>query len=202
MGNRIGIISAVINICAVIGFVLGLLTGFLFGSYLASMFIAFSFVPMISAFAAIGKTKTKTAGNAAMIFAGMYAVFILLVYFAQVTTVRLERLNEQAVTLLDYSAYGLFFNFNLLGYGLIAVSTFFAGMTIEVKFKPDKALQYLLMIHGIFAITCFIMPITGVFSTDLQDIDIIGTAILLFWCTYFIPVGVLSYLYLKKRMKV
>jgi hypothetical protein len=202
MGSNIGIVSAVINICSVIGFVLCLLTGFLFGSYLTSMFIALSFVPMVSAFAAIGKPKTKTAGNAAMIFAGMYAVFILLVYFAQVTTVRLESLSEQAVTLMDYTTYGLFFNFNLLGYGLMAVSTFFAGMSIEVKFKPDKALKYLLLIHGVFAITCFIMPITGVFSTDLQGIDFIGTAILLFWCAYFIPVGILSYLHFKKRMKV
>jgi len=196
--DKLGMRSAVVNSCAVAGFALCMITGFLFGSYLTSMLIALSFVPMICAFAQRSKPTTKTAGSTAMVFAGMYAVFILLVYFAQVTTVRLGNLSEQANTLLNYQAYGLFFNLNLLGYGLMSLSTFFAGITIEAKTKVSKALKYLLMIHGVFAISCFIMPITGVFSPDLQGVDLIGTAILLFWCAYFLPVGILSIIYFRE----
>jgi hypothetical protein len=134
-----------------------------------------------------------------MIFAGMYAVVILLVYFAQVTTVHLESLTGQAETLLDYRKFGLFFNYDLLGYCFMALSTFFAGLTINVKTKSDKALKWLLLIHGIFAISCFIMPILGVFSSDMQGADWIGTAVLEFWCVYFIPIGILSYLHFKRR---
>jgi len=198
MNHNLGTASAIVNACAVAGFALCMITGFLFGSYLASMFIALSFVPMICAFAQCGKPETKAAGYTAMIFAGVYATFILMIYFAQVTTVRLADLTEQASALLDYQAYGLFFNLNLLGYGMMSLSTFFAGLTVEAKSKPAKALKYLLMIHGVFAISCFVMPMLGVFSPDLQGVDLIGTAILLFWCAFFLPVGMLSYVYFKK----
>ena len=191
-------VSSIINICAVAGFALCMPFGFLFGDYLTSMFISFSFVPMVCALIARGKPETKAAGNTAMVFAGMYAVVILLVYFTQVTTVRLEPLNEQAKYLIDYTSFGLFFNFDLLGYCLMALSTFFAGMTIETNTKSDKALKWLFMIHGVFAISCFIIPMLGVFNSEKQGVDWIGTAILEFWCVYFIPVGVLSFIDFKK----
>jgi len=197
MNKKVGIGSAVINICAVIGFALSMLFGFLLGAYLSSMFIAFSFVPMICALAARGKPETKVAGYAAMAFAGMYATFILLIYFTQVTTVRLENLNEQARDLLDYAAFGLFFNLNLLGYGLMALATFFAGLTIVAKTKLERILKCLLMIHGIFAVSGLIVPMLGVFRT-LEGADWVGALVLLFWCAYFIPVGVLTFGYLKK----
>lgn len=196
--DQLGMRSALVNACAVAGFALCMITGFLFGSYLTSMLIALSFVPMVCAFAQRGKPAAKTAGSAAMVFAGMYAVFILLVYFAQVTTVRLADLSEPVNALLNYQAYGLFFNLNLLGYGLMSLSTFFAGLTIDAKTKPVKALKRLLLIHGVFAISCFVMPMLGVFSPELQGVDLIGTAILLFWCAFFFPVGLLSFIYFKK----
>lgn len=86
----------------------------------------------------------KTAGYSAMIFSGVYAVIILLVYFAQTTAVRLDRLNQQAMQILDYNKFGLFFSYDLLGYGIMALSTFFIGLTIQPKNAPDKALKWLL----------------------------------------------------------
>ena len=198
MNRKMGAAASIVNICAVAGFALCMPLGFLPGCYLSSIFIAFSFVAMMCAFAAMGKKETKAAANTAMIFAGMYATVILLVYFAQLTTVRLENLNEQAKSLIDYSKFGLFFNFNLLGYCFMALSTLFAGMTIGKKTKLEKALKWLLTIHGIFAVTCFVIPMMGIFSSDMQGADWISTAILEFWCAYFIPVGALSVKYFKK----
>ncbi|HAN21302.1 MAG TPA: hypothetical protein DCP51_06490 [Clostridiales bacterium] len=163
------------------------------------MFIAFSFIPMMCAYAAYCNTEKRVAGYTAMIFAGAYAVFILMVYFGQVTAVRLDNLNEQAAQILDYQKFGLFFNYDLLGYGLMALSTFFTGLTIEPKTKADKWLKWLLLIHGIFFISCFIMPILGMFNQDSQSLTWIGTAVLMFWCVYFVPVGLLSFLYFKKQ---
>jgi len=197
MDRKIGRISALVNICAVAGFAVCLPFGFLFGDYLASMFIAFSFVPLMCAYAAAGKPEGKAVGFVSVAFAAMYAVVILLVYFAQVTTVRLAPLTEQAATLLDYSAFGLFFNYDLLGYCFMALSTFFAGLTIDAKTKPDRVLKGLLIIHGIFAVSCFLLPILGVFNADMEGAFWIGTGIMLFWCLYFIPVGVLSYLHFR-----
>lgn len=93
----------------------------------------------------------------------MYAVLILLVYYAQITAVRNDVLNEQAIMVLDFSRGGLLFSYDLLGYGMMSLSTFFIGLTIKPKDKKDKWLKYLMMIHGVFFFGCFIMPIMGVF---------------------------------------
>ena len=71
----------------------------------------------------------------------VYAAVILLVYFTQLTTVRLEALTDQAASLLDFQKMGLFFNLDLLGYALMALSTFFAGLTIRKKSRADRALR-------------------------------------------------------------
>jgi hypothetical protein len=191
--------SSVVNICAVALFALFMPFGFFFGEYLASIFIAFSFVPLVCALTAQGRPEAKVAGHTAAVFAGMYAVVNILVYFAQVTTLRLESLNEQATALLDYSAFSLFFNYDLLGYCFMAVATFFAGTTIEVRTKSDKALRWLLLIHGVFAVSCFIMPMTGVFNPGMSGAVWIGTVVLEVWCAYFIPVGVLAFLHFRSR---
>jgi len=176
-----------------------MLLGTNFGSYLVCMFIAFSFVPMMSAFCVYSKPERKVAGNTAMIFAGMYAVFILLVYYSQVTTVQIDTLTEQAAALLDFQNFGLMFSYDMLGYCLMAVSTFFAGLTIEVKTTSDKWLKWLLLVHGVFAISCFILPMAGLFTPNMEGAEWIGTAVLTFWCIYFIPVGILSFLHFKNK---
>lgn len=199
MNKKIGMYSSLINVCAVIGFALCMLLGTNFGSYLVCMFIAFSFVPMMSAFCVYSKPERKVAGNTAMIFAGMYAVFILLVYYSQVTTVQIDTLTEQAAALLDFQNFGLMFSYDMLGYCLMAVSTFFAGLTIEVKTTSDKWLKWLLLVHGVFAISCFILPMAGLFTPNMEGAEWIGTAVLTFWCIYFIPVGILSFLHFKNK---
>ena len=196
--SRLGWLSAIVNLVAVIGFALSMLLGSDFSSYITSMFIAFSFVPMISAFAAYSRKEHKAAGYAAMIFAGVYAMVILMVYFAQVTSVRLEPLSEQAAQILDYQKFGLFFNFDLLGYGIMALSTFFAGFTIDVQTKSDRWLKRLLLLHGIFFFSSLILPMLGLFSQEMQGADWVGTAVLVFWCAYFAPIGWLAFLHFKK----
>ena len=124
---------------------------------------------------------------------------IFLVYFAQTTAVRLDSLNEQAMNILDYSRGGLFFNYDLLGYGMMALSTFFVGLTIDAKSKADKWLKYLMIIHGVFFLSCFIMPMTGALSSMSNGGANIGGVIALeFWCAYFIPVGVLAFIHFGK----
>ena len=129
----------------------------------------------------------------------MYATMILLVYFAQLTTVRLGELTQQAATLLDYQKLDLFFNYDLSGYGLMALATFFAGLTIQGKSRMDKWLKGLLLVHGIFFISCLIMPMLGVFTVD-QDSGI-GVIALEFWCGYFIPISMMSFLYFSKYLR-
>lgn len=146
----------------------------------------------------------KVAANVGMIFSAIYAVLIFLVYFAQTTNVRLDDMNEQAMKILDFKRGGLIFSYDLLGYGMMALSTFFIGLTIKAKSRADKWLKYLMMIHGVFFISCFIMPMTGVFS-EMSDggINMGGVIALVFWCAYFLPIGILAFIHFttKKNKK-
>ena len=50
-----------------------------------------------------------------------------------------------------------------------------------------------------FFIGCFIMPMTGVFtSMESGENGNGGTIALLCWCVYFLPIGVLAYKHFQK----
>lgn len=200
MNNKIAICSSATNVLSVIIFAFSMVIGTHFGSYLASLFIALSFVPFMCAFCFYAVPDKKLAGYTSMVFASVYVTVILLVYFAQLTTVRLDSLQGQALNVLDFQQFGLFFNYDLLGYGLMALSTFFAGLTVVVHTKEDRWLKILLMIHGAFFLPCITVPMLGLFSLDRAGDKWIGTALLLFWCAYFIPVGVLSIVHFVKKV--
>ncbi|HBH94352.1 MAG TPA: hypothetical protein DDX91_01265 [Ruminococcaceae bacterium] len=142
----------------------------------------------------------KVAANIGLILAAVYATLIMLVYFTQLTTVNNEQLNEQAINLLDFSKFGLIFNYDLLGYGVMALSTFFTGLSMKPKNKTDKWLRALMIIHGVFYFSCTFMPITGMFAKMSSDGEGIGGRFaLVAWCVYFLPVGILSFLHFRKR---
>ena len=167
-----------------------------FGSYFVCMLLAIGYVMMAAGISCESDAEHQVAAKTGMAFAVIYAVFILMVYFAQTTTVRLDTLNDQAVRLLDFSRGGLIFNYDLLGYGMMALSTFFLGLTIRGNNSVDRWLKRLMMIHGIFFFSCFIMPMTGVFSSMANGETSMGGVIALeCWCVYFIPVGILSFLH-------
>ena len=197
MNRKIGMIGAGINALAVVGFAVCMLLDVLFGCYFCSMFIAFSFVVMIRALVSLAAPERKAAGYAALAFAAAYAAIILLVYFTQLTTVRAGELTRQARDLLDFQRMGLAFNLDLLGYALMALSTFFAGFTIHPRCTPDRWLNALLMIHGVFYFSCLLLPMLGVFQADGPAW--VGVAALEFWCVYFCPVAILSLLYFKRQ---
>lgn len=196
MNRKIGMCCSIINLISVIEFAVSMLLGFNMGSYFSSMCIAFSFVPMICGYAHFSEKSRKLAGYIGMTFSAMYAAIILLVYFAQITTVRMDSLTRQAAAILDFQQFGLLFNYDLLGYALMALATFFAGLTVNPQTKPDKWLKGLLMIHGVFFISCLLFPMFGLFKADSPAW--IGVAVLEFWCLYFCPISILSFLHFSK----
>ena len=171
-----------------------------FGSYLVCMFLPLGYIMMAAGFYQESSEEKRISANIGMIFSAVYAVIILLVYFAQTTTIRLEELSAQAVKLLDYQRGGLMLNYNLLGYGMMALSTFFIGLSIDANNKADKWLKRLMMLHGIFFIGCFFMPMTGMFTSMASGKNSSGGVIaLLLWCAYFMPIGILAYRHFAKE---
>jgi hypothetical protein len=169
-------------------------------SYFVCMFIAIGYLMLISGVVSANVDKQKTAaGLAGIAFGVVYAVFIFIVYYAGLTTVRLNSaLSEEALSIINYAHMGsLFFNYDLLGYGFMALSTFFIGFTVKPKNKGDRVFRTMLWIHGVFFLTCLIMPMLGLFTTDTHIA--VGISVLLFWCAYFLPVCISGYRYFDPK---
>lgn len=199
MNKTIASTGAWIATISVVLFAACMLLSFNFGSYFVCMFLPIGYIMMSAGFCNESDEKHRVAAYVGLVFAAVYAVLIFLVYFAQTTSVRLDSFDEQAMGILDYSKGGLFFNYDLLGYGMMALSTFFIGLTITGRTKADKWLKYLMIIHGIFFLSCFIMPMTGVFgSMSNGETRIGGVVALEFWCAYFTTIGILSLIHFKR----
>lgn len=190
--------GSLIVVFSVLLFAICMLIPFDFGSYFVCMLLAIGYVMMAAGFSWESDAEHQVAAKAGMAFAVVYAALVLLVYFAQTTTVRLDTMTDQAVRILDDSRGGLMFNYNLLGYGMMALSTFFLGLTICARNTLDQWLKRLMLLHGIFFFGCLIMPMTGAFRSMADGETSVGGVIALeCWCAYFLPVGVLAFFHFR-----
>lgn len=180
-------------------FALCLLLPFPFGSYFVCMLLPIGYLMMAAGLLYEAPENRRVAAITGMAFAILYAVLIFLVYFAQTTTVRLGGLSEQAQRILDLQRGGLLFNYELLGYGMMALSTFFLGLSIQADSRADRWLKALMTFHGLFFFGCFFLPMTGAFSSMADGAPTSGgIAALVLWCAYFLPVGILAYRHFAK----
>ena len=180
-------------------FALFLIINFPAGYYFVCLILPIGFIMMTAGLQNECEGDRKVAANIGLILAAVYATFIMLVYFAQLTTVKNELLNEQAANLLVFGKFGLIFNYDLLGYGVMALSTFFTGLSMKSKNKTDKWLKALMLIHGVFYFSCTFMPMTGMFAKMSSGGDGIGGRLaLVVWCVYFLPIGILSFIHFTK----
>ena len=131
MNKKIGMIGSIINVITVLLFAIFMLFDFTFGSYFVCIFLSLSFIMMIASFENECKNENKVAGKIALALSSIYSVLILIVYFTQCTTVQNENLSNEVSKVLDYKYMGLLFNIDLLGYGIMALSTVFIGLTIN-----------------------------------------------------------------------
>ena len=180
-------------------FALFLMINFPTGYFFVCLILPIGFIMMTAGLQNECEGDRKVAANIGLILAAVYATFIMLVYFAQLTTVKNELLNEQAANLLVFGKFGLIFNYDLLGYGVMALSTFFTGLSMKPKNKTDKWLRALMLIHGVFYFSCTFMPMTGMFAKMSSGGDGIGGRLaLVVWCVYFLPIGILSFIHFTK----
>ncbi len=192
--------GSVIVAVTVFLFALFLITDIPYAQFFVCFFLPIGFILMTAGLQHECEEDRKVAANAGLVFAGVYCVFVMIVYFTQMTTVANEPLNEQAAALIDFHRKGLIFNYDLLGYGMMALSTLFTGLSMRPKTRPDKWLKVLMIVHGAFFPGCVFMPMTGMFAALPAGEGLSGgTIALLVWCLYFLPVGILSFLHFKKE---
>lgn len=200
MNRTIPRIGAMIVTVTVLLFAVFLIIDFPFGSYLVCMLLPVGYIMMAAGLHGECAENRRVAADTGMTFGAVYAVLVLLVYFAQLTSVRLDGLGGQAQGILNFQRGGLMFNYDLLGYGMMALSTFFMGLSVQADGRADRWMKALMMAHGLFFFPCLIMPVTGVF-TGMADggTNTMGTAVLVAWCAYFLPIGILAYRHFGKK---
>lgn len=202
LNNTIAKIGSGIVTVTVFLFALFLIINYSMGSYFVCLILPLGFIMMTAGLHNECENDRKVAANIGLVLAAVYCTFIMLVYFTQLTTVNNEQLTEQAANLLEMGKCGLIFNFDLLGYGVMALSTFFTGLAMKPRNKVDKWLRALMMIHGLFYFSCTFMPMTGMFSKMSSDVNGLGGRLaLVAWCVYFLPIGILSFLHFRKKIK-
>lgn len=199
MNRMIPKIGSVIVTVTVFFFAVFLITGFSNGQYFVCSLLPIGYIMMSAGIQNESSPDRRVAANTGLVLAAVYALLVLLVYFSQNTYVAQNDLNEQAESILRFKPGSLTFCYDLLGYGMMALSTFFLGLSMQPDNKPDKWLKWLLMIHGAFFPGCFFMPMTGVFSGSSGSGGSGGTVALVAWCVYFLPIGILAFMHFGKR---
>lgn len=201
----VGKTGAAITGLAVLSFSISMIVGLFFNTIfaccLSSIFIAIGYVLFaISLFTHKDIPEKKAVGLSGIAFAVIYAVIIFIVYYAECTTVRMNTaLSDEALSIISYGYLGsLFFNYDLLGYAFMGLSTFLISFVVEPRDKGDKAFRLLLRIHGIFFLSCLLVPMFPIFTAGTSNVP--GTILLEIWCAYFLPVCILGFRYFKKNV--
>ena len=198
MNVTIAKVGSAVTTVTVFLFAVFLIVNFSLGSYFVCLILPVGFIMMTAGLHNECESDRKVAANIGLVLAAVYSVLIMLVYFSQLTTVNNEELTEQAEKLLTFGKFGLIFNYDLLGYGMMALSTFFTGLSVKPRNKTDKRLKALMMIHGVFYFSCTFMPMTGIFANMKSDGDGLGGRLaLVAWCVYFMPLSILAFLHFK-----
>lgn len=202
MNRTIGFISSLIISCSVAIFSICLIVALIAPnavtenlSYGVCTVLSWGWVATACAYSCYASSDRAVAAKIGITIGVIYSTLISIVYYTQLTTVLHGTVDETILQAISFTAAGSWlFNIDLLGYGLLAISTFFVGLTVKVNNKNDKALKTLLMLHGLFFV-CMFVPILPIPTTNQGN----GGAIaLICWCAFFLPICILSALHFKK----
>jgi hypothetical protein len=199
LDQKLGFYSAIIVALSTAAFAFSMLIGSVNLAFGVCMLLSWAYILLSCSFAVKASRDRKAMALGGVAFACLYGAFINLVYYSQLTTVLYKTESQDIISALTYSLGRWMFNIDLLGYGMMAISTLLIGITILPKNKKDRWLKALLMIHGVF-IPGIMIPMLNLFKAgdSTNQSAVIGTIILLGWCVYFIPVAILSAIYFVK----
>jgi hypothetical protein len=204
MDRTTGLVASIL-LCATLGlFALSMAVGLPALSYGASLALSFCYVVVAASLVAEAADNRRGIALAGLAFAAMYASVIATVYFVQLTTVAHGSAGVDVLKALSYNELGsLMFNLDLLGYGLMSLSTLFVGLSMSPRGRGDTILRLLLIVHGVFAPVCVLLPILDVFGTMARGSgNTVGVMVLFFWCVYFAPVAGLSVIHFRASQRL
>ena len=169
-------------------------------AYETSLVLFWGYVLMACSFSATAGGNRLVAAQAGIGFGVLYCGFSTAVYFIQLTTVLRGTGAPEVLKMLTYQELGsVMFNLELLGYGLMAISTFFLGLAVSASNTPTRWLKILLLAHGAFAPVCVAMPMLDLFGSMPRAAGAtIGVDMSFAWCAYFLLIAILVFFYFQK----
>lgn len=199
---KIGYYSSLLTGICVILFAISIIFSYftktIMFSFFVCLFLSIFYVIMINALYSQAATNRKIFGRISLSFSVIYAVYICLVYYTQLTVVRLGGLSKEVLNIISYTPPGtLFFAIDMLGYTFLALSTFVGAFMFENK-GLEGLIKKLFLIHGSLAIPTFIFPMLPIFENQNSgNNDTSGIFALLAWCILFAPICFLVANYFK-----
>lgn len=193
MNKQVGLYSSLTAAGCILLFFIGLITGQDKLSYASCLVLSWAYVLTVCSFVVYTGKDRQAAVFGSVSIAIIYSVFTNLTYYSQLTTVWHETADPAVISALTMSLGSWLFGFDIMGYGLMGLSTLLLGLSLKPVCRRDRIMKGMLIGHGIFFPICVIMPILNVFKAGGDETA--GILALALWCVYFAPVMILAALH-------
>lgn len=187
--------SAAASFFAVL-FALSMAAELLYWAYFVCLLLPVAYILLCLAHSrTLTNTRLQIFADAAVVFATMYAICISIVYYVQLTFVRLGNPSPVILSVVEYYPPSAFFAINALGYSFLGISTIFVGFALE----GNKLLKAALFFHGLQCLVGLIICSTPFVYTE-ESRDKVGeySIPLYAWCLVFAPTCVLLSLHFRR----
>ncbi len=199
MNHKFGLISALTALVCTLLFLIGLITINDGLNYWSCLVLSWAYIGTACAFAQEAPADRKGVAGAGIAIAAVYSLLTNLVYYTQLTTVAQDAAGQEVLRVFRFQQGSWMFGLDLLGYGLMALSTFLIGLAMIPEASGDKVLKWMLMLHGLFFPVCVVMPTLDVFPEGSGGNG--GVYALMGWCIYFAPMMALAVWHFQTRLR-
>jgi hypothetical protein len=166
-------------------------------AYLASLFIAPSFVALMVAIHYTASPHKRVWSHLGLSFAIIYAVLCTLNYYIQLTAVRVNDLGipQNLMKVFAFTPGSVMFAQDMLGYAFLCLSTLVTAPVFTGN-RLAAWIKWLFVGHGLVFFVPLVFPALS-FSQDATG-DEIGVIANLGWCLLFAPIALLLVVYFKR----
>ncbi|MDF2921174.1 MAG: putative rane protein [Paenibacillaceae bacterium] len=199
MNNKFGLVASFSALICTLLFLAGLFTRSDSLNYWSCLALSWAYIGTACALAQEAREDRKGVAAAGVAIGSVYSLLTNLVYYTQLTTVASGAADQEVLRVFSFRQGSWIFGLDLLGYGLMALSTLLIGLSMAPRASGDKALKWMLMLHGIFFPICVVMPVLDVFPEGSGGNA--GIYALMGWCVYFAPVMALAVQHFRRQWK-
>jgi len=134
--------------------------------------------------------------DAAVIFGAIYCTCGSIVYYVQISFIRLANPSPEVLSVVQQPPPSAFFALDMLAYTFLGLSTVFLAFSIEASW----ILKVLLVLNGVDAVGGFVVPLMAFVYEPSNENDTTYNVILYGWCALFLLICVLLCLHFRRML--